>query len=101
LFCNFLFKSEGIEGALRAAFGGGSNLFGPLVSTEPECNKVAVIATGEEEEQPVLLANYNREWRVQDDKRKFSGLHSLMEAGERLIEDQEIYCEGKRGQRTS
>ena len=62
LFCKFLFRSEAIEHALKTVFEGGpSNLFGPTGSTEPEANRVAVIATGDEEEQPVLMSNYNRE----------------------------------------
>lgn len=49
--------------------GGPSNLFGPTGSTEPEANRVAVIATGDEEEQPVLMSNYNREGFENDEGR--------------------------------
>jgi hypothetical protein len=71
LFCRFLFKSEGIEHALKSVFEGGpSYLFGPTSSIEPENNKVAVIATGDEEEQPVLSSNFNREYFENDEGRE-------------------------------
>ena len=68
LICNSLFKSEGIERALCTAFDSRTLLFGPPVSEEPDANKTAVIATGDEEQQPVLLTNYNREWRLKDEE---------------------------------
>jgi hypothetical protein len=67
LICTYLYKSSGIEEALQLAFDGQSKLFGDIGS-EPENNKIAVVATGEEEERPFLLTNYNREWRVNDDE---------------------------------
>jgi hypothetical protein len=71
LLCKSLFRSEGIEHALKTVFEGGpSNLFGPTSSIEPEANRVAVIATGDEEEQPVLMSNYNREVFENDEGRE-------------------------------
>ena len=72
LFCKFLFRSEGIEHALKTVFEGGpSNLFGPTGSMDPEANRVAVIATGDEEEQPVLMSNYSREVFENDEGREY------------------------------
>ena len=68
LICKSLFKSEGIDRALCAAFDSRTLLFGPPTTEEPEVNKIGVIATGDEEEQPVLLANYNREGQIKDEK---------------------------------
>lgn len=68
LVCNYLFKSEDVEHALHTVFGDRTLLFGPSNSTESDSNKIAVVATCDEDEQPVLLTNYNREWRVKDEK---------------------------------
>jgi hypothetical protein len=70
LICDYLYKSDGIEGALQAAFNEQSKLFGDIGTDEPELNKIAVVATAEEEGRPLLLTNYNREWRVNDDESK-------------------------------
>jgi hypothetical protein len=67
VICTHLYKSSGIEEALQSAFSNQSKLFGDSTSL-PETSKVIVVATGEEEEKPFLLTNYNREWRFNDDE---------------------------------
>jgi len=67
---NYLYKSAEIENALQAAFGRDERLFGDLNTDQLTPNKVAVIATGEEEERPFLLTNYNRDWLMDNDESK-------------------------------
>jgi len=71
ILCTYLYKSTGIEHALQDAFGRDANLFGASPAGA-EVNKVIVVATGEEEEKPFLLTNYNREWRMNDDESKYN-----------------------------
>jgi hypothetical protein len=69
---NYLYKSEELEHALQTAFGTEETLFGRPTTSRVASNKVAVIATGEENEKSYLLTNYNREWLVDDDESKES-----------------------------
>ena len=62
LACRSLFKSEGIDHALSTAFDKRTLLFGPLTGRDKsDMNKTAVVATADEDQQPTLLASYNRE----------------------------------------
>jgi hypothetical protein len=70
LMCTYLYQSDVIETAIKAAFGKHLRLFGDIVLDKPELSKIALIATSREEERPVLLTNYNREWRINSDERK-------------------------------
>jgi len=67
---NYLYKSEQLEAALQATFGTEETLFGRNTINQQAPNKVAIIATGEEDEKLFLLTNYNREWLVNDDESK-------------------------------
>ncbi len=67
LLFSHLYKNQGIEGALKQAFGEDMKLFGAASPDRPELTKVAVVTTSEEEERPFLLTNYNRQWRVNDE----------------------------------
>jgi hypothetical protein len=77
LMLNHLYKSAEIENALQAAFGRDERLFGDLNTDRLHPNKVAVIATGEAEERPFLLSNYNREWLMNDDESKELFIYGL------------------------
>jgi len=72
IMLNHLYKSEELENSLQATFGRDESLFGGENTHLQAANKVAVIATGEEEERPCLLTNYNREWLMNDDESKYS-----------------------------
>jgi hypothetical protein len=67
LLCSYVYQSQGIETALKQAFGRDTKLFGAASPDRPELTKVAVVTTSEEEERPFLLTNYNRQWRVNDE----------------------------------
>ena len=67
LLCSYLYQSQGIEAALKQAFGEDTKLFGAAAHDHLELTKVAVVVTSEEEERPFLLTNYNRQWRVNDE----------------------------------
>jgi hypothetical protein len=67
---NYLYKSEQLEASLQAMFGAKETLFGRSTINQQAPNKVAIIATGEEDEKTFLLTNYNREWLVNDDESK-------------------------------
>jgi hypothetical protein len=55
LMCTYLYQSDGIEAALKAAFGKHLRLFGDIVPDKPELSKIALIETIREEEIPVLF----------------------------------------------
>lgn len=95
LFCKFLFKSEGIEGALRNFFDGRTLLFGPDRGGVAQSNKIAVVATGDEREQPVLLTSYNRQWRAKDEERKCQG-RKLPKVSLELTREKETFYGGKK-----
>jgi hypothetical protein len=67
---NYLYKSEELESALRDTFGNEETLFGCPTINKQAPNKVAIIATGEEDDKSFLLTNYNREWLIKDDESK-------------------------------
>jgi hypothetical protein len=78
IMLNYLYKSEDLENALRAKFGDEERLFGcPTTKKEQAPNKVAIVATGEGDAKPFLLANYNREWLMDDDESTLS-CHTLL-----------------------
>jgi hypothetical protein len=66
MMLNHLYKSEELESALQAIFSTEETLFGRLTINQQASNKVTIIITGEEDEKPFLLTNYNREWLVND-----------------------------------
>ena len=68
LQCNYLFKSDTLESALKEAFGEQLLLFGKSGEKHSDSCKVAVLATGDADQRPFLLSNYNREWRTDDDE---------------------------------
>ena len=70
IMLNYLYKSEELESALRDTFGNEETLFGCPTINKQAPNKVAIIATGEEDDKPFLLTNYNREWLIKDDESK-------------------------------
>lgn len=74
---NYLYKSEELENALQATFGTEETLFGCPAKNQQAPNKVAIIATGEEDAKSVLLTNYNREWLVNGDDSKESSTDSF------------------------
>jgi hypothetical protein len=98
LICTYLYKSDGINRALQTAFNNQSKLFGDTGRDGPELSKIAVVATGEEEERPLLLTNYNREWRVNDDESKqlLAPFH-----GHHIDSEQITTCGEKRNQKMS
>ena len=62
LVCNSLFKSEGIEHTLATAFDKETLLFGSSAGREEsDVNKTAVLVTSDDDQQSILLSNYNRE----------------------------------------
>ena len=65
---NYLYKSEDLENALRAIFGDEEKLFGCPPKNRQAPNKVAIVAIGQEDAKPSILANYNREWLMDDDE---------------------------------
>jgi hypothetical protein len=67
---NYLYKSEELESALRVTFGDDETLFGCPTIDKQAPNKVAIIATGEEDDKSTLLTNYNRECLMNDDESK-------------------------------
>jgi hypothetical protein len=69
--CEYIYKSSGIESALKDAFGNESKLFGYFGQSAANAVKVAVVAVGDEDQRAYLLTNYNHEWRVNDDESKF------------------------------
>jgi hypothetical protein len=70
IMLNYLYKSEELESALRDTFGNEETLFGCPTINKQAPNKVAIIATGEEDDKSFLLTNYNREWLIKDDESK-------------------------------
>jgi len=66
--CDYVYKSSGIESALKNAFGNESKLFGYFGQSAANAVKVGVVAVGDEDQRAYLLTNYNREWRVNDDE---------------------------------
>jgi hypothetical protein len=74
---NYLYKSEELENALQDTFGSDERLFSHANNDRQATNKVAVIATGEEEERPYLLTNYNREWLMNNDESKDFSTNNL------------------------
>lgn len=72
IMLNYLYKSEELESALQATFGDGETLFGCPQINKQAPNKIAIIATGEEDEKSFILTNYNREWLMNDDESKES-----------------------------
>jgi len=67
---NYLYKSEELESALRDTFGNEETLFGCPTINKQAPNKVAIIATGAEDDKLFLLTNYNLEWLIKDDESK-------------------------------
>jgi len=65
---NYLYKSEELDNALQDIFGEEETLFGCRAINKQAPNKVAVVATGEEDDKSLLLTNYNREWLTNDDQ---------------------------------
>ena len=68
LNCNFLFRSDAVESAYKEAFSDNLKLFGKAHGNSINSCKVAVLATGDADQRPFLLTNYNREWRADDDE---------------------------------
>jgi hypothetical protein len=68
IMLNYLYKSEELDNALQDIFGEEETLFGCRAINKQAPNKVAVVATGEEDDKSLLLTNYNREWLTNDDQ---------------------------------
>ena len=69
--CRYLYTSDGIEGAMKEAFGESTTLFeGGSEYRKPQACKVGVVVVSEEERRLCILTNYNREWRVNDELSK-------------------------------
>lgn len=100
LICTYLYKSEGIGQALQEAFGDQRKLFGDIDRNEAELSKVAVVATGQEEQRPYLLSNYNREWKINEDNRKFLS-HAWPNVSTYLPSNQTISCVERKGRSMS
>ena len=59
IFCSWRYKTEGIEGALRKAFGE-HPLYGQTATAVGEPIRVGVVAASDADRRPYLFANYSR-----------------------------------------
>jgi hypothetical protein len=59
VFCSWRYKTDGIEGALREAFGE-DPLYGQTATAVAEPVRVGVVAASDADRRPYLFANYSR-----------------------------------------
>jgi hypothetical protein len=59
IFCSYRYKTDGIEGALKRAFGL-HPLYGQIATADSEPVKVGVVAASDVDKRPYLFANYSR-----------------------------------------
>jgi hypothetical protein len=59
MFCSYRYKTDGIEGALREAFGE-HPLYGQTATAVAEPVRVGVVAASDADMRPYLFANYSR-----------------------------------------
>jgi hypothetical protein len=68
IMLNYLYKSEELDNALQDIFGEEETLFGCGAINKQARTKVAIVATGEEDDKSFLLTNYNHEWLMNDNQ---------------------------------